>query len=243
AEADAALTDLLEQNDGHYPPDYEGDHEPIWETLTSKEWDAYRDHMQTVADIIPDAKAIWENLPTATPPLADDTLISASIQPDAPYLQAQDFVFEDFKPEDIAPTWRLDIVPAHDPEGAQLGYSAVCVVDFADLAEAVSPDAPQRAQWLEVAQFQTEDRAQQFHEDFMSLSGMEELSHITGPVFAKAVADDLGMSGKWQTMDEQSLEQLKAGAWRVTHPEEAWQPRLNEASSPALEAAYLDLDL
>ena len=77
----------------------------------------------------------------------------------------------------------------------------------------------------------------------MSLSGMEELSHITGPAFAKAVADDLGMSGKWQTMDEQSLEQLKAGAWRVTHPEEAWQPRLNEASSPALEAAYLDIDL
>ena len=47
----------------------------------------------------------------------------------------------------------------------------------------------------------------------MSLSGMEELSHITGPVFAKAVADDLGMSGKWQTMDEQSLEQLKAGLY------------------------------
>lgn len=40
---------------------------------------------------------------------------------------------EDFAPEVIAlttelpPTWRLDIVPARDPEGAALGYSAVCV--------------------------------------------------------------------------------------------------------------------
>jgi hypothetical protein len=44
-------------------------------------------------------------------------------------------------------------------------------------------------------------------------------------------------------MDEPSLEQLKAGEWRVTHPEAEWQPRLNEASNPALEAAYLDIDL
>jgi len=229
AEADAALTDLLEQNDGHYPPDYEGDHEPEWEPLTSKEWDAYRDHMQTVADIIPDAKAIRENLPTATPPLADDTLISACIQPDAPYLQARDFVFEDFKPQDIAPTWRLNIVPAHDPDGAPLGYSAVCVVDFADLAEAVSPNAPQRAQWLEVAQFQTEDRANQFRDDFMSLAGMEELSHIPGPVFAKAVADDLGMGSQWQTMDQQTLDHLATGQWHVTHDQVAWYPMEDKA--------------
>ena len=134
-------------------------------------------------------------------------------------------------------------MPTRNPDGVRLGYSAVCVVDFADLAEAVSPDAPQRAQWLEVAQFQTEQRAQQFHEDFMSVSGMEEMSHITGPAFAQAVADDLGMDSQWQTMDEQSLEQLKAGEWRLTHPETEWQPRLNEASNPALEAAYLDIDL
>ena len=170
-------------------------------------------------------------------------LISASIQPDAPYLQAQDFVFEYFKPEEVAPTWQLAIVPAHDPDGDPLGYSAVCVVDFTDLAEVVSPDAPQRAQWLEVAQFQTEERANQFRDDFMSLSGMEELSHIPGPAFARAVADDLGMNSQWQTMDEQSLAQLKTGEWSVTHPELTWQPRLNEASSPALEAAYHDIDL
>ncbi|NLF78096.1 MAG: hypothetical protein GX573_20580 [Chloroflexi bacterium] len=243
AEADAALTDLLEQNDGHYPPDYDGDHEPDWEPLTSKEWQAYRDYVRVITENIYDTERILDNLPTATPPLADDALVAASMQPDSPYLQAQDFVFKPFEPEDVTPTWRLDIVPACDPEGAPLGYSAVCVVDFADLAEAVSLDAPQRAQWLEVAQFQTEERANQFREDFMSLSGMEEMSHITGPAFAKAVADDLGMSGKWQTMDEQSLEQLKAGEWRVTHPEAEWQPRLNEASNPGFEATNLDIDL
>lgn len=77
----------------------------------------------------------------------------------------------------------------------------------------------------------------------MSLAGMEELSHIIGPVFAKAVADNLGVNSQWQTMDEQSLEQLQTGEWRVTHPEAEWQPGLNEASNPALEAAYLDIDL
>ena len=55
---------------------------------------------------------------------------------------------------------------------------------------------------------------------------MEELSHIPGPAFARAVADDLGMDSQWQTMDEQSLEQLKAGEWRVT--EGTWQPQQNE---------------
>ncbi len=53
----------------------------------------------------------------------------------------------------------------------------------------------------------------------------------------------LSSSGGWQVMDKESLEKLKAGEWGVEHPAEKWQPRLNEASSPALEAAYLDLDL
>ena len=44
-------------------------------------------------------------------------------------------------------------------------------------------------------------------------------------------------------MDKESLEKLKAGEWAVEHPAEQWQPRLNEASSPALEAAYHDIDL
>jgi hypothetical protein len=77
----------------------------------------------------------------------------------------------------------------------------------------------------------------------MSLAGMEELSHITGPAFANAVADDLGMDSQWQTMDKQSLDQLKAGEWHVMHPDEAWQPRLNEVSTTAFEAASVDLDL
>jgi hypothetical protein len=37
----------------------------------------------------------------------------------------------------------------------------------------------------------------------MSLAGMEELSHITGPAFANAVADDLGwtaVAGDGQTI-------------------------------------------
>jgi hypothetical protein len=72
---------------------------------------------------------------------------------------------------------------------------------------------------------------------------MEKMSHLSGPGFAEAVAGDLGMSGKWRTMDKESLEKLKAGEWGIEHPAEAWQPRLNEVSNPALEAAYLDLDL
>jgi hypothetical protein len=44
-------------------------------------------------------------------------------------------------------------------------------------------------------------------------------------------------------MDKESLQKLKAGDWVVEHPAEQWQPRLNEVSSPAQEAAYLDLDL
>ena len=244
AEADVALTDLLEQHDGRLPPDYDGDHEPAWEPLTSKEWLAYRDHVRTVADIIPEAETIRESLPTATPPLADDALVAASIQPDAPYLQAQDFVFEDFKPEDVAPTWRLDIVPARDPDGALLGYSAVCVVDFGDLGEKLSPDTLQQAQWLEVAQFQAEDRAQQFREDFMSLVGTDKRRNSIGPALAEGLAGDLGLNSHWQTMDRESLEKLKAGEWGVTHPAEAWQPPLDEVSANrAIGVPTVDLDL
>jgi len=238
ADADDRLTDLLEHYDGHLPLNCEGVREPEWEPLTSKEWEAYRDHVRTISETVPGTTEIYESLPGATPTFASDALVEASLQPYAPYRLP-----EDFKPLGIAPTWRLDIVPARDPEGTQLGYSAVCVVDFGDLAETLSPEAPQRAQWLEVAQFQTEDRARQFKDDFMSLAGMEELSHITGPAFANAVADDLGMDSQWQAMDKQSLDQLKAGEWHVTHPDEAWQPRLNEVSTPAFEAASVDLDL
>ena len=240
AEADAALTDLLEQDDGHLPPDYDGDHEPQWEPLTSKEWDAYRDHMQTVADIIPDAQAIWESLPTATPPLADDALVSASIQPDAPYLQPDDLAVEAFDLPSVAPSWSLEVVPAHNPEGEPLGYSAVCVMDFSDLAEALSPDSPERGQWLEVAQFQTEDRAQQFRDDFMSLVDQDEMGNITMPALAEVIADDLEMDSQWQTMDRESLDKLKAGEWNVTDEAQNWRPHPDAVSQPEIT---LGLDL
>ncbi|MEB2286596.1 MAG: hypothetical protein OZ934_00630 [Anaerolineae bacterium] len=244
AEADAALTDLLEQHDGHLPPDYDGDHEPQWEPLSTKEWEAYRDFVQMIRDADPEIAPAYGTLPTATPHFAGEELVAGSEQPPLPYRTPEDFAPEVIAlPTDLAPTWRLDIVPARDPEGAALGYSAVCVVDFSDLAETLSPEAPERGQWLEVAQFQTEERANQFREDFMSLADMDELSDITGPGFAEAVAGDLGMSGGWQVMDKESMEKLKAGEWVVEHPAEQWQPRMNEASSPAVEAAYLDLDL
>ncbi|MBI5961730.1 MAG: hypothetical protein HY866_23535 [Chloroflexi bacterium] len=235
ADADAALADLLEQHDGRYPFDFDGDYEPEWEPLTSKEWDAYRDHVRTISETVPGTQEIYESLPSATPTFASDALVEASLQPYAPYRLA-----EDFKPLDITPTWRLDIVPARDPDGASLGYSAVCVVDFGDLAETLSPEAPQRAQWLEVAQFQTEDRAKQFRDDFMSLSGMEELSHITGPAFANAVADDLGMESRWQIMDQPALEKLKTGAWSVVHIAAEWQPRMYEVPPTPLETSSID---
>jgi hypothetical protein len=238
AEADAALTDLLEQHDGHLPPDYDGDHEPQWEPLTSKEWEAYRDFVQMIRDADPEIAPAYGTLPTATPRFADESLVAGSEQPALPYRTP-----EDFRQLSVAPTWRLDIVPARDPEGAPLGYSAVCVVDFSDLAETLSPEAPERGQWLEVAQFATEERATKFRDDFMSVAGMEELSDLTGPGFAEAVAGDLGISGGWQVMDKESMERFKAGEWEVEHPAEQWQPRLNEVSSPAQEAAYLDLDL
>ena len=241
AEADAALTDLLEQHDGRLPPDYDGDHEPQWEPLSTKEWEAYRDFVQMIRDADPEIAPACGTLPTATPIFASDTLVAASAQPPLPYRTPEDFVPKVVAlPTDLAPTWRLDIVPARDPEGTSLGYSAVCVVEFGDLAETLSPDSPERGQWLEVAQFATEERAQQFREDFMSVADRE---HLTGPVFAKAVAEETGLGGGWQTMDKESLEKLKAGEWAVEHPAEQWQPRLNEASSPALEAAYHDIDL
>jgi hypothetical protein len=192
----------------------------------------------------PEIVPAYGTLPTATPRFAGEKLVAGSEQPAMPYRTPEDVAPEVIAlPTDLAPTWRLDIVPARDPEGAALGYSAVCVVDFSDLAETLAPEAPERGQWLEVAHFATEERADQFREDFMSVAGMEEMSHLSGPGFAEAVAGDLGMSGGWQVMDKESLEKLKAGDWAVEHPEATWQPRLNEASSPALEAAYHDIDL
>jgi hypothetical protein len=239
ADADDRLTDLLEHYDGHLPLDCEGVRDPEWEPLTSKEWAGYRDHVRTITEVVPGTDHIRDRLPTAAPGFANSSLVAASLQPDAPYLQA-----EDFKPLDIAPTWRLDIVPARDPEGAQLGYSAVCVVDFGDLAETLSPEAPQRAQWLEVAQFQTEERAKQFKDDFMSLTGSEELDHVTGPALAGVIADDLGMESRWQIMDQPALDRLKSNEWGVIHVPTDWQPRMDETSpTQEMSAASLDLGL
>jgi len=229
AEADVALADLLEQYDGHLPPDYDGDHEPQWEPLSTKEWEAYRDFVQMIRDADPEIAPAYGTLPTAVPRFADERLVAGSEQPALPYRTPGDFAPEVVAlPSDLAPTWRLDIVPARDPEGAQLGYSAVCVVDFSDLAETLSPESPERGQWLEVAQFATEERANQFREDFMSVAGMEELSDLTGPGFAEAVAGDRGMSGGWQVMDKESLEKLKAGEWAVGCDNSRWRPLVNQ---------------
>jgi hypothetical protein len=183
--------------------------------------------------------AVRDRLPSATPGFATTDLVAASEQPDTPYLEPRAL-----KLQDVAPTWRLDIVPARDPDGGPLGYSAVCVVDFSDLAETLSPETPERAQWLEVAQFQTEDRAKQFKDYFMSLAGSEELDHVTGPALAGFIADDLKMDSQWQIMDQLVLDRLKANEWAVVHAPANWQPRLDEPStSQAVSAASVNLDL
>jgi hypothetical protein len=239
AETDAALTDLLEQHDGHYPPDYDGDQEPEWEPLTSTEWDAYRDQVLTISEVVPGAEAIHDNLPTTTPGFANDALVAMSQQSAVPYLLP-----DNFKHQVIDPDWRLEIVPARDPDGTQLGYAAVCVVDFSDLADTLSPDEPQCGQWLEIAQFQTEERAQQFRGDFMSLVELDDLGHIAGPALATVVADDLGMESEWQIMNKDALEKLKAEEWSVTHKPDEWRPRLDEISpQQAIETANLELEL
>jgi len=58
------------------------------------------------------------------------------------------------------------------------------------------------------------------------------------------IANDLQMDSQWQALDKQSLEQLKAGEWRVTHREAAWQPRLDVVSPNCIDnAANIELDL
>jgi hypothetical protein len=113
-----------------------------------------------------------------------------------------------------------------------------------DLAETLSPEAPQRAQWLEVAQFQTEDRAQKFRGDFMWLAGSEELDHVTGPALAGFIADDLKMNSQWRIMDQPELEKLRAGEWGIVHNAGEWQPQMDGPSptQPA-NAITIDLDL
>jgi len=229
AEADAALTDLLEQHDGRLPLDYDGDHEPQWEPLTSREWQAYRDFVQMIRDADPEIAPAYGTLPTATPRFADERLVAGSEQPPLPYRTPEDFAPEVVAPPtDPAPSWRLDIVPARDPDGAALGYSAVCVVDFSDLAESLSPEAPERGQWLEVAQFATEERANRFREDFLAVVSRE---HLTGPRFAEAIAGETGLGGEWQRLDRETLEAIQAGEWSLTYPHAGWHPA-GDAISP-----------
>jgi hypothetical protein len=98
---------------------------------------------------------------------------------------------------------------------------------------------PNAAQWLEVAQFQTEDCAQQFRDDSMSLVESDESGHITGPLLAGVIADDLEMDSQWQVMDKQTLEQLKAEEWSVIHTDE-WRPI---KSAPDTQYPLAELDL
>jgi hypothetical protein len=235
-EADNGLTDLLEKYDGHYPPDYDGDLEPEWEPLTSKEWGAYRDHVQVVSEIVPGTDYILKGLPSATPDFATDTLVAASEQPEAPYQPA-----DDLQPQEVSPSWHLDIVPARDTNGHPLGYSAVCVVEYGDLAEVVAPDSTDCGMWLEVAQFQTEDRAKQFKDDFMSLVESDELDHVTGPALAGFIADDIGTDSQWQTMNQPMLDKLKAEEWSLTHQPDHWQPRMDETAPVQTVSADIDL--
>jgi hypothetical protein len=98
--------------------------------------------------------------------------------------------------------------------------------------------------WLEVAQFQTEDRANQFKDDFMSLVESDELDHVTGPALAGFIADDLGTNSQWQSMNQLSLEKLNASDWSVIHPTDEWYPKLDKVlPNQAIEAGSIDLDI
>jgi hypothetical protein len=69
---------------------------------------------------------------------------------------------------------------------------------------------------------------QQFREDFMSL----------------VATDELGMDNRWRAMDKQTLEELEAEDWSLTHQREHWRPRLDEVSpQQAIEATDFDLNL
>jgi hypothetical protein len=116
------------------------------------------------------------------------------------------------------------------------------VVDFSDLADTLSPDTPERGQWLEVAQFQTEGRANQFRDDFMSLVESDESGHVTGPLLAGVIADDLEMDSRWQIMDQAALEKLKAGEWAITHGANNWQP-LGAAAGRDIQGRSTEIDL
>jgi len=123
--------------------------------LSSKEWDA------TVTIYILSPEIVLAQTASTTAShrhtrLADERLFAASIQ------LRHLFQAEDFNPQDIALTWRLNIVPARDPEGPPLGYSAVAVMDFSDLVERLSPERRSAASGSKWRSFQTEERANQF---------------------------------------------------------------------------------
>lgn len=77
------------------------------------------------------------------------------------------------------------------------------------------------------------------------LAGSDEMGHITGPMLAGEIADDLGMDSQWQVMNKSALEKLKAGEWQVTHKSDEWEPRIGEnaTSTQAIEAASPGIDL
>jgi hypothetical protein len=221
--AAAALTDLLEQNDGQLPLDYEEDRVSEWEPLTSKEWAAYRDQLRVVTHAIPGTEPILDHLPTGVPQLAGDELIAASVQPDGPYLQAADFDFEAMFQEVRSPlaVWQLEVVPAQNPDGDLLGYSAVFVNHPAS-------NGPLQSQWLEIGQFETEERAQALKDDFQAVVWTEPFENRIGPDLAELVADEMEMSTEWQPMSAVSLDLLKAGEWTLTHQAADWHPQVDD---------------
>jgi hypothetical protein len=76
--------------------------------------------------------------------------------------------------------WPLLNIPRCSPRSIR------CTSSTRKSCNSIRPlDTPERAQWLELAQFPTEDRAKQFREDFMSLVGTDEIGHITGPAWLR----------------------------------------------------------
>jgi hypothetical protein len=44
------------------------------------------------------------------------------------------------------------------------------------------------------------------------------------PASISAIADDLEMDSRWQTMSAQSLKKLTAGEWLIMHEADGWKP-------------------
>lgn len=58
------------------------------------------------------------------------------------------------------------------------------------------------------------------------------------------IADDLEMDSRWQVMDKQTLEQIKAEAWLLVHDSTNWYPSIKSTNAdrdPETTLPTLDL--